>query len=385
MVGAQNKDRIMANEELREITDRAAVLEAMRLFRNLGRDAFIEDVSTPKVSFRPSSDVFVIHDGIGYDSKPLAAAAFRFQHGHPMTGPFYGGDPIRRVFGDMGFQVSDWTSARLDVGQIYSRETLAEMFGITDATINTGVFQPSGTNSIWLFVTRDMTADRTQFNQRLAGDRLYWQGQMTGRTDAKIIAHEDAGDELLVFYRDSKRQHPGAGFRFEGQFRYVSHSGGKPTDFVLERWTAQRDIQAPEVGFDPANVEDGRKKILAEVRRRQGQAGFRRKLLKAYDSQCAVTNCSVSAVLEAAHIHPYLGAETNVTCNGLLLRADIHTLFDCGLISLGNHYSVLVSSQLKETDYAALAGRKIRLPSAKADHPSEKATAWHRKEHGFSD
>lgn len=123
----------------------------------------------------------------------------------------------------------------LEPGAIYTRDELRKMFGIVDTTLNTGVFRLKGTKSIWLFVTRNKTKDRTPYEDRLEGNLLYWQGQLAGRTDAAVIEHEAAGDELLVFYRDNRYEHPGAGFRFEGRFRYLRHSGGCPTNFVLER------------------------------------------------------------------------------------------------------------------------------------------------------
>ena len=61
---------------------------------------------------------------------------------------------------------------------------------------------------------------------------------------------------------------------------------------------------------------------------RQGQPQFRKSLLTAYRSRCAITGTAVESVLEAAHIWPHKGEQTNEVWNGLLLRADLHTLFD---------------------------------------------------------
>lgn len=86
--------------------------------------------------------------------------------------------------------------------------------------------------------------------------------------------------------------------------------------------------------FDPKDSKDQRVRAIAEVVRRRGQAKFRKRLLDAYSNTCAVTGCDAVEALEAAHITPYLGEETNHPQNGLLLRADIHSLFDLGLISI---------------------------------------------------
>ena len=110
-------------------------------------------------------------------------------------------------------------------------------FGIKDATINTGIFRPQGHDSIWLFVTKQKTSDRTQYEDHLDGDQLRWEGQTAGRKDKHIILHEANGIELLLFYRETRREFPGAGFRYEGPFRYVRHEGEQPTRFVLHRAT----------------------------------------------------------------------------------------------------------------------------------------------------
>lgn len=128
-----------------------------------------------------------------------------------------------------------YTSSQLDEGEIYSRDDLRRIFDITDATLNTGIFQPAGHSSIWLFITEQKSSDQTPYKDVLNGDTLYWEGQTTGRKDDLIIHHERQGLELLVFYRLSKQQYEHAGFRYEGRFRYVSHSGGNPTRFVLQR------------------------------------------------------------------------------------------------------------------------------------------------------
>jgi hypothetical protein len=47
-----------------------------------------------------------------------------------------------------------FASEKLKIGEIYSRKSLAKIFHITDATLNTGVFKPKNHSSVWLFVTR---------------------------------------------------------------------------------------------------------------------------------------------------------------------------------------------------------------------------------------
>lgn len=127
------------------------------------------------------------------------------------------------------------TSEQLHVDGLYSRNELREQFDISDATINTGIFQPQGHESVWLFITEEKTADRTQYEDRLDGDDLYFEGQMRGRTDPLIREHVERGLELLLFHRQKKDEHPNYAFRYEGVFRYLSDEGSEPTRFHLRR------------------------------------------------------------------------------------------------------------------------------------------------------
>jgi hypothetical protein len=93
--------------------------------------------------------------------------------------------------------------------------------------------------------------------------------------------------------------------------------------------------------------------------------------LAAYGGRCTLTDCDIEDVLEAAHISPYSGPSSDHVCNGLLLRADIHTLFDCGLLAFEPMTRrVVLAGQLNKSDYAHLVGRVLREPSDPAHNPS---------------
>ena len=114
--------------------------------------------------------------------------------------------------------------------------------------------------------------------------------------------------------------------------------------------------------FDPENMVDERKKVFAAIVRRRGQPKFRKALLDAYGGKCAVTGCTVEAVLEAAHIKPYAGDQTNHVTNGLLLRADIHTLFDLGKLKIDEQGVIHLASGLEDSIYGVHNRKKISLP-----------------------
>lgn len=130
--------------------------------------------------------------------------------------------------------------------------------------------------------------------------------------------------------------------------------------------------------FNVANLEDLRQRTAAQIVRRRGQLQFRRKLLDLYGGRCAISGCDAPDALEAAHIVGYLGPATNHPANGLLLRADLHTLFDLGLISIAADYTVLVSPSLMNTSYAEYANKSLLMPLEPEFHPSLEALAQHR-------
>jgi hypothetical protein len=223
---------------LGDLSDRGAVLTAIDEFDRLGRQPFLA-----KYRFGRARTYFLQHQGRRYDSKAIAGVAhgIEFPDRGPLTAAaFSGGETtVARKLEQLGFAVVASglvaTSTLLEPGAIYTRKDLAERFQITDRTLNTGIFQPRGHSSVWLFVTEQKTPDRPQYVDRLDGEVLYWQGQQRGSKDSLIIEHEQRGLELLVFYRHSRSVFPGAGFRYEGLFRYVSHEGSGPTSFVLRR------------------------------------------------------------------------------------------------------------------------------------------------------
>jgi putative restriction endonuclease len=112
-----------------------------------------------------------------------------------------------------------------------------------------------------------------------------------------------------------------------------------------------------------------------------GQAGFRAALLEAYRGRCAVTGFDAAAALEGAHLRPYRGPESNAVTNGLLLRADIHTLFDLGLLAPDPvTRTIVVSKLLAGTQYEALSSSKLADPVEACQRPNQDALEiiWQR-------
>lgn len=110
---------------------------------------------------------------------------------------------------------------------------------------------------------------------------------------------------------------------------------------------------------------DWRKKIMAEIAVRQGGKQFRESALLDYGHRCALTGCIEPKVLEAAHVVPYMGEDSNKRDNALLLRADLHILFDREAIWIDpDTLTLKIAKPLKGSDYAGLDGMKVTLPEA---------------------
>ena len=120
------------------------------------------------------------------------------------------------------------------------------------------------------------------------------------------------------------------------------------------------------------SLSDNRKRVLRAIMKRRGQASFRKKLIRRYGGKCMVSECGLLDVVEAAHIWPYRGPNDNHPGNGLLLRADLHTLFDLGLLGIHpDSLRVSIAKEAKRGDYATLDG--CCLVVGKSQKPSRAA------------
>ncbi len=137
-------------------------------------------------------------------------------------------------------------------------------------------------------------------------------------------------------------------------------------------------LELPVGDFDPNAEQDSRLRVIAAVHRRQGAPRFRRALLHAYRGRCAMTQYDAQQALEAAHIIPYRGPQTNHPANGLLLRADMHDLFDLGLIAVDTSTMRLrLAKDLAGTMYEPYEGESLWLPADAVARPNLEALDKH--------
>lgn len=108
--------------------------------------------------------------------------------------------------------------------------------------------------------------------------------------------------------------------------------------------------------------EDARQTSYYLSLSRPGQAVFRRILVAAYNQRCAVTGCAAPNALEAAHVEPFKVGGIDTLSNGILLRADLHRLFDAGQVAVNPSTLTLHLSAETMADYSSIEGVKVSLP-----------------------
>lgn len=194
---------------------------------------------------------------------------------------------------------------------------------------------------------------------------------INGKYEDKLSTLDDSSTSLTwnmekpAYYNTNLRGFPA---------RVNPHSNGKkenptPTQYgvalnvlseegldALLNWLAvaeSKKISLSEESYTGVNndTKHNDEKVIREIKTRRGQPAFRNALLAVFDKTCCLTGCKVEAILEAAHIIAH-SEETNYSVhNGLLLRADIHTLFDLDLVAIDHFGRVHIHSKLRGTEY----------------------------------
>lgn len=167
---------------------------------------------------------------------------------------------------------------------------------------------------------------------------------------------------------------------------YDSEDGATGRDVwkaVTERLTMRSVADRDPGPATVAAVEGARYGQPVTVEPRLGQGIFRAIVTEAYDRRCAITGERTLPVLEAAHIKPYSSGGPHRPENGLLLRSDLHTLFDQGYLTVeADELRVMVSSRIREEfengrDYYHWHGRAIRVPRESNCLPSREYLTFH--------
>lgn len=154
-----------------------------------------------------------------------------------------------------------------------------------------------------------------------------------------------------------------------------------------EMWDALqlRLVTTPAAVLEPNQKSPVAARMFSDpamARRRLGQGGFRVLVTDIYQRQCAITSEHTLPVLEAAHIRPVTQGGEHLITNGLLLRSDIHTLFDRGYVTITPDYKFRVSHRLNHDwqngkVYYQQNDQRINLPTNPGCRPDRQLLEWH--------
>jgi putative restriction endonuclease len=158
----------------------------------------------------------------------------------------------------------------------------------------------------------------------------------------------------------------------------TSPAGAKLWADVTSRLSGQ-PLLLREGGADRARYAD----VMSRMR--LGQGGFRVVVTEAYERRCAMTGERTLPALEAAHIRPYGEDGPHRLENGLLLRADLHKLFDDGYLTITETLNIEVSGEIRERfsngrDYYKLHGNSLAVvPNRIFEQPAKEFLRWHNE------
>lgn len=206
-------------------------------------------------------------------------------------------------------------------------------------------------------------------------------------TDARVSTSATIGCVLLrdlFFVSDADALDAPTDFaknivNFKG---YDLAGSGRHVDLMFETMLRRAEVRIADVEGLPSLVPGpvfGRDRL---VRSRVGQQAFKGLVLSSYARRCAITGTHIAPTLEAAHIRPVARQGENRVDNGLLLRSDVHTLFDLGYLGIDPRYRLLVSPALREEwgngrEFYERAGSPIQVPQTRVDRPANEAIEWH--------
>ena len=407
---------------------RDAVISAIDEYDQIGRNAFLRNYG-----FGRARSYFAEYAGKRYDSKAIVGAAHGYLPGQSALAPydFSGGDAVvGALLERLGFKVTGPSADPVDAaikrvggdhatalhwfrdhaGQTLSWTAIKAQAESGPRLVNQakGIYKPHYTDYA-LSVRQTLGgpyADR-EIERRADGSWTY--DYFQENPDPALRDREATNRGLVKCMEDGvpvgvllqTKPKPGVEYEIlglamvtdwnEGYFRLEGNPHLLQPDLEPQsaaedaRFQAETELATTEPVFDPsASREDLRTRVVAEVVRRRGQPKFRAVLLRAYGGRCAITRCDAAEALEAAHISPYLGDASNHVQNGLLLRADIHSLFDLGLLAIDpSTRKVLLSEALEKSSYAEFIGKRLVRPEQPHDEPSEDALRQHCHWAGF--
>jgi hypothetical protein len=155
------------------------------------------------------------------------------------------------------------------------------------------------------------------------------------------------------------------------RYRRIARQAAASAPYPAAGEADTSEAPAAEAGQYRPTSEDSRERVMRQIKARRGQKEFREALRQRYGDHCMISGCTLLDVVEAAHIRPYRGPADNHPANGLLLRADLHTLFDLDLLGIEpSTLRVRLHPKARSAGYNDFENQRLRCPVVQ---PSEEA------------
>lgn len=151
-------------------------------------------------------------------------------------------------------------------------------------------------------------------------------------------------------------------------------------DLAVSRIMSTSEREGPNEWVKSGNAETrGTPRLVVP---RLGQSGFRAQVQETYKRRCAITGHKILPTLQAAHILPIANGGQHRIDNGLLLRSDVHTMFDRGYLGVDSEFRLMVSPRIRSDfgngeEFYAKEGTQIAVPEGPAQKPSADYLNWH--------
>lgn len=185
--------------------------------------------------------------------------------------------------------------------------------------------------------------------------------------------------ELRPFELTNSRQLSLRPCDVDGLMRYVLRRD-RNAAATLKDWLAARTLTLADDDADvaePTDVLDEREHRYLGIRLRRGRKIFRDELMRRYGARCMISGCTTAALIEAAYIQPESVPKFNNPTNGLLLRCDLHTLFDLNLLGVDpDRLVAAVHPDLLESEYKIFDGAPLLVAHGRGPNRRALATRW---------
>ncbi|MEU4239691.1 HNH endonuclease [Actinoplanes sp. NPDC026619] len=162
------------------------------------------------------------------------------------------------------------------------------------------------------------------------------------------------------------------------QRQLIRGEGTGRSAHLVREWTEREQAETEESALTE-RAERVRQRRWQMRTERPEQPAFRAGLNRAYGGRCVISGVSAPSALEAAHIEPYANGGPDDMTNGLLLRADLHKLFDDLLLWTDDDLTVRVAESIADEEYRRLDGWRLRPPTDRADEPDAVVLRVHRR------